>query len=189
MHTHTHSAPWGSEEGEHSRSIRRPGGSLQKLIDMKKKKGEEKNNNIKKNKVCFLSIFCASGELRSGAWLIILHKGNQCSFQCSSSEPYVLEAIWNRLVAFACSFARSLPLKRLRGGIFFFFFAAVFVSQRGAEQSHRLEQIAWATGATVWSTTKSRHISLPSLWRRLTGAYVLRARQCVCLRVCMLKGR
>lgn len=51
----------------------------------------------------FFVLLCVSGELRSSAWLVILHKRNQSSFQCSSSEPYIVEAIWNRLVALSSS--------------------------------------------------------------------------------------
>lgn len=78
----------------------------------------EKNN-------VFLSLFCASEELCSSALLIILHKGNQCSFQYSSSEPYILEAIWNWLVALSSSHSPSSTQGRA---------LAVFVNQCGTEQ-------------------------------------------------------
>lgn len=81
-----------------------------------------------------------SGELRSSAWLVILHKGNQSSFQRSSSEPYIVEAIWNQLVALSSSHAPSNAQGRALG---------VYVNQCGTEQSHWLEQIAWATGHSV----------------------------------------
>lgn len=77
--------------------------------------------------MCFLSLFCVSGELRSSAWLVILHKGNQSSFQRSSSEPYIVEAIWNRLVALSSSHSPQNALGRAPG---------VYVNQCGAEQSH-----------------------------------------------------
>jgi len=56
--------------------------------------------------LCFKDVFlpfCESGELRLSAWLVILHKGNQSSFRRSSSEPYIVEAIWNRLLALRSS--------------------------------------------------------------------------------------
>lgn len=68
-----------------------------------------------------------SGELRSSAWLVILHKGNQSSFQRSSSEPYIVEAIWNQLVVLSSSHAPSNAQGRALG---------VYVNQCGTEQSH-----------------------------------------------------
>lgn len=65
-----------------------------------------------------------SGELRSSAWLVILHKGNQSSFQRSSSEPYIVEAIWNRLVALSSSQSPSNAQGRV---------LRVYVNQCGTE--------------------------------------------------------
>lgn len=77
-----------------------------------------------KKEICFLSLFCVSGELRSSAWLVILHKGNQSSFQRSSSEPYIVEAIWNRLVALSSSQSPSNAQGRV---------LRVYVNQCGTE--------------------------------------------------------
>lgn len=67
-----------------------------------------------------------SAVLRSSAWLVILHKGNQSSFQRSSSEPYIVGAIWNQSVALSGSQSASNALGRALG---------VYVNQCRTEQS------------------------------------------------------
>lgn len=104
--------------------------------------------NIKKSRNLFFEPFFVSGELRSSAWLVILHKGNQSSFQRSSSEPYIVEAIWNRLVALSSSRSPS----NTRGRALRF-----FVNQCKTEQSQWVEQIAWATGHSVVNCKVKMH--------------------------------